>query len=124
MKYKGKELVEMTTKMWDGKSREMLVWDDKSDTPIIKEIVGYTQSDIHSDNIIWIDNRGNRYSHCAEIPKENFEMPGISCNKCRANYQQQLIELEDHFRKIIWELKDKIHELELEVFKYQHWGEQ
>lgn len=37
MKYNGIELEEMTPKKWNGKSREMLVWDDTSKKPFKKK---------------------------------------------------------------------------------------
>ncbi|MCQ2088381.1 MAG: hypothetical protein MJZ37_10030 [Bacilli bacterium] len=41
MQFNEKELVEMIPETWDGKSREMLVWDDNSKNPLKKLVVGY-----------------------------------------------------------------------------------
>ncbi|MCQ2210298.1 MAG: hypothetical protein MJZ34_08400 [Paludibacteraceae bacterium] len=65
MKYKGKELVEMTQENWDGKSRRMLAWRDDY-KPWLTMICGYnplSKSWICADSSIG-------FSHCAEIPKE------------------------------------------------------
>lgn len=66
MTYNGFELVEMTAENWDGKSREMLVWDIGSPEPCQRTVIGY-------DPVVnrWID-RETLFSwpHCAEIPKK------------------------------------------------------
>lgn len=64
MKYKDKELVEMTPEKWDGKTREMLVWDTEKYAPVINTIVSYTT------NGQWLNTIGDESNHCAEIPKE------------------------------------------------------
>lgn len=69
MQFNGKELVEMIPETWDGKSREMLVWDDNSKNPLKKLVVGYFPPDNH-----WMTFGqcavGCGYQHCAEIPPE------------------------------------------------------
>lgn len=65
MTYNGFELVEMTAENWDGKSREMLVWDDTSKHPRKEMVVGY----IPGDNQ-WIADYRLCWEHCAEIPKK------------------------------------------------------
>lgn len=45
MKYNGIELEEMTSEKWDGKSREMLVWDDESTRPYKEIVIGYNPDD-------------------------------------------------------------------------------
>lgn len=68
MKYNGHVLEEMTPELWDGKSREMLVWDSCDETPYERTVIGcigaksWFTVDFHEDRNIW--------SHCAEIPKE------------------------------------------------------
>lgn len=73
MKYNGKELVEMTPEMWDGKTRKMLVWTDVSN-PVqygnlchIKTVIGYS-----TEKLAWVisDKRLDYWPHCAEITKE------------------------------------------------------
>lgn len=69
MKYNGKELVEMTPENWDGKSRNMLVWDDVSKKPFEGIVVGYYPQDSY-----WMAigpySDGYSWQHCAEIPTE------------------------------------------------------
>lgn len=67
MKYNGKELIEMTPEKWDGKSREMLVWNDNSLSPHKKIVVGHF---LRGD--YWMAEDGNSWQHCAEIPKEDL----------------------------------------------------
>ena len=73
MQYNGKELVEMSSENWDGKSREMIVWTNASnpaykDVCHIKTVIGYNPR-----KLAWVvDDKGLVYwPHCAEIPKES-----------------------------------------------------
>lgn len=68
MKYNGIELEEMTSEKWDGKSREMLVWDDESTCPYKEIVIGYNPDDNY-----WIADDGYYWHHCAEIPAEEKE---------------------------------------------------
>lgn len=68
MKYKGKELVEMTPEKWDGKTRDMLVWDTEKYAPVINTIVGYTT------NGQWLNTIGDESNHCAEIPNQEYNI--------------------------------------------------
>lgn len=67
MKYNGKELVEMLPENWDGKSREMIVWDGWDECTLRKlTLIGY---DSVSKN--WITSYPYKgWHHCAEIPNE------------------------------------------------------
>ena len=65
MKYNDLELFEMTPEKQDGKTREMLVWDDNSPSPFKKIVIGCV---LHGNRWMFID--GNYWSHCAEIPTE------------------------------------------------------
>lgn len=74
MKCNGKELEEMTPAKWDGKTREMLVWNDNDDSCVLAYVIGYTY--IHSTingfddyKRQWICNGSRSWAHCAEIPK-------------------------------------------------------
>jgi len=49
MKYNGKELIEITPDMWDGKPKEMLVWWDDH-KPQKRVVVGYFKYMI----ILWV----------------------------------------------------------------------
>lgn len=78
MKYKGKELVEMTPEKWDGKSREMIVWCDDVSDPVhygnicyIKNVIGYNPR-----KCAWVvdDKRLDYWPKCAEIPKEELKI--------------------------------------------------
>lgn len=66
MKYNDKELSEITPDEWDGKSRQMLVWDDASSCPHKEMAVGYNP--VLKRWVTVEDSIGFR--HCAEIPKE------------------------------------------------------
>lgn len=55
----------MTPEKWDGKSREMLVWDDESPSPYKEIVVGYNPGDNY-----WMANDCYYWHHCAEIPEE------------------------------------------------------
>lgn len=65
MTYNGFELVEMTTEDWNGKSREMLVWDDDSPSLYKKLVIGY-----HPHDNCWMSDNGDFWHHCADIPNE------------------------------------------------------
>lgn len=65
MWYYEKELEEMTEENWDGKFREMLVWNDDSTCLYKAIVIGYIQQDN-----CWITSRSCRWQHCADIPKE------------------------------------------------------
>lgn len=62
MKYKGAEITEMTPDQWDGKSRNMLVWNEGDDEPTIMHIIGYDKCWIGSSYFY------TEWGHCAEIP--------------------------------------------------------
>lgn len=68
MKYNGIELEQMTAEKWDGKSREMLVWDDESTRPYKEIVIGYNPDDNY-----WMADDGYYWHHCAEIPAEEKE---------------------------------------------------
>lgn len=81
MKYNGKELIELSPEKWDGKSREMLVWDDISENPLEGTVLGYYPQDN-----IWIalvPSIGSECSwqHCAEMPKEEKEIEDLKKRK-------------------------------------------
>lgn len=88
MKYNGKELIEMTPGNWDGKSREMLVWDDTNKTPRKRIVVGY-----YPQMDCWMaigpySGGCCPWQHCAELPKEESDtqkkeiVPEYSLNDC------------------------------------------
>lgn len=75
MKYNGIELTNMTPESWDGKTREMLVWNDCDPKPRLALVCGFSRkghpiADIgnykkelaHSNHVL--------FQYCAEIPKE------------------------------------------------------
>lgn len=62
----------MTTEKWDGKSREMLVWNDNSPSPYKKIVVGYFLRGGH-----WMAEDGNCWQHCAEIPEETSQVQNV-----------------------------------------------
>lgn len=77
MQYNGKELKEMLPKYWDGRSREMLVW-NTLDTKVIKEkIIGYNVVSDEFDKFYWMDKYGNLWKRCAEIPEESNQAQNI-----------------------------------------------
>lgn len=67
MKYNGIELVEILPENWDGKSREMLVWDNNSPSPYKRIVVGYVPGNLTG----WMPaDWACCWQHCAEIPNE------------------------------------------------------
>lgn len=69
MKYNGIELIEMIPENWDGKSREMLVWDNNSPSPYKKIVVGYVPGNLTG----WMPaDYSCCWQHCAEIPEESY----------------------------------------------------
>lgn len=56
----------MTPEKWDGKSREMLVWDNNSKNPWRKIIIGYFPGNLTG----WMPaDCSCSWQHCAEIPE-------------------------------------------------------
>lgn len=103
MKYNGKELIEMTPEYWDGKTREMLVWDGWDEHTLRKlTLIGY---DSMSKN--WITSYPYKgWHHCAEIPVEAKEdvMKPLNDN------EKEILELKAENEK----LKAKIKSLSVE----------
>lgn len=90
MKYYGKELIEMEPENWNGKTREMVVWNDVYNyiTPITQKVCGYDP--IH---LVWkIAGSETVWKHCAEIPKESTVMDKI----------EQLESENDRINKLLW----------------------
>ena len=92
MKYNGKKLIEMTPENWDGKSREMLVWDGWDECTLRKlTLIGY---DSVSKN--WITSYPYKgWHHCAEIPVEEKEdvMNKFSNNEIQILVSTSVIEV-------------------------------
>lgn len=107
MQYKGIELVEMIRKNWDGRSREMLVWDDESPSPYKEIIVGYNPGDNY-----WMANDGYYWHHCAEIPDVSKE----DAMKLLKDNEKEILELKSENKR----LKDKIESLKFDRIKMAH----
>lgn len=79
MKYKGKEILEMTQKEWDNRPRKMLVWGAVDDGYGINSLIHEEHIEDCIDatgnstnHIIWeayIDGHMRAWYHAAEIPK-------------------------------------------------------
>lgn len=75
MKYNGIELTNMTPESWDGKTREMLVWNDYDPKPRLALVCGFSRK---GHPIADIGNYKKELAHsnhvlfqwCSEIPKE------------------------------------------------------
>lgn len=67
MKYKGMELKEVTTPQVCDPPREMLVWGDTFDSPLIVQVAAIAKL---NTGITVMGYRHDIYSHCAEIPEE------------------------------------------------------
>lgn len=117
MKYKGKELIEMTPEKWDGKSREMLVWNDYDTKFTLALVCGFT---IKGHPIADTGNykKENWYKHfnvfqyCAEIPKDE-----------PAEILEELLEttsFEDALLTRIKELKEEVSDLKKENGKLKN----
>lgn len=104
MKYNGIELEEMTSEKWDGKSREMLVWDDESTCPYKEIVIGYNPDDNY-----WIADDGYYWHHCAEIPivAEEDVLNLLNDN------EKEILELKAENKR----LKDKIESLKFDSIK-------
>lgn len=89
MKYKGIELIEMLPENWDGKTREMLVWDDTSKNPYKKIIIGYFPG-CFPQSSYWKSTDDCSWRHCAEIPTEEI-VTEYSLNDC-------INSLKEHFK--------------------------
>lgn len=98
MKYKGKELIEMLPENWDGKSRNMLVWDDDTE-PIHRMVCGYDP--IHC---AWlVAETQTVWKHCGEIPTVAEE----DVMKLLNDNEKEILELKEENKR----LKDKIESL-------------
>ena len=65
MEVNGKKLVPVKT--WNGKSRNMYVWNKGFDYPKIAQVVGF----YHDKAIASIDGNDKIFEYCAEIPEGN-----------------------------------------------------
>lgn len=109
MKYKGKELIEMLPENWDGKSREMLVWDDISENPLEGTVLGY----FPQDNI-WIalvPSVGSEcgWQHCAEKPNVLEEEPRVKI-KPKYDFIENMMETNEQTSGEIVDLSKKLAE--------------
>lgn len=91
------ELEEMTPSQWDGKSRDMLVWNDSdihelATRPVIGFIDGH-----------WITLHGwyDKWDHCAEIPKEMASTELLLEN---ARLQGEILKLKEEKKQLNLEL--------------------
>lgn len=72
MKYNGEELIEITAEKWDGKTRQMLVWNG-NDSCHLAYVVGYKHTHTTKHGFIeydveWLSTDGYYWQHCADIP--------------------------------------------------------
>lgn len=65
MKYNGIELTPITTPQIFDPPKEMLVWDENYNAPLIQHVVAIT-----SNNNFCVITVDSVYSYCAEIPKQ------------------------------------------------------
>lgn len=95
MKYNDLDLFEMTPEKWDGKTREMLVWDDNSPSPFKKIVVGCV---LRGNR--WMSIDGNYWTYCAEIPTEEKE----DAMKLLIDSANEILELKEENEKLKTEI--------------------
>lgn len=91
MKYNGIELTEMLPENWNGKSREMLVWDDISENPLEGTVLGYFPQDNIWIALVPAVGSECGWQHCAEIPKVPNEEPSVKI-KPKYDFMENIME--------------------------------
>lgn len=132
MKYDGEELIEITSEKWDGKTRQMLVWNG-NDSCHLAYVVGYKHTHTTKHGFIeydveWLSTDGYYWQHCADIPNnesnEKFSIDYIIKTLTERTQDEYWMPFDNcivEYLKELKELKVENEKLKEQVnYKYEH----